>query len=67
VVNGTFSNISFISWRSVVLLEETEVAGETVLLIMSSVKIQHNKCRFDLWCVTPLSSLCQLYRGCQFY
>jgi len=28
VINATFANISVISWRSVLLLEETEVHGE---------------------------------------
>jgi hypothetical protein len=29
VFNATFSNISLISWRSVLLVEETRVPGET--------------------------------------
>ena len=28
VFNATFNNISVISWRSVLMVEETEVAGE---------------------------------------
>ena len=28
MVNGTFNTISFISWRSVLLVEESEVLGE---------------------------------------
>jgi hypothetical protein len=28
VFNTTFNNISFISWRSVLLVEDTEVTGE---------------------------------------
>ena len=28
VINATFNNISVISWRSVILMEETEVPGE---------------------------------------
>ena len=28
VLNATFNNISVISWRSVLLVEETEVPGE---------------------------------------
>ena len=28
VFNATFNNISLISWRSVLLVEETEVPGE---------------------------------------
>ncbi len=28
VVNSTFNNISFISWRSALLMEETGVSGE---------------------------------------
>ena len=29
VLNSTFNNISFISWRSVLLVEETRVSGKT--------------------------------------
>ena len=30
VVKATFNNISFISWRSVLLVEETGVPGQTL-------------------------------------
>jgi hypothetical protein len=33
VINATFNNISVISWRSVLLVEETGVPGETTDLL----------------------------------
>ena len=35
VFNGTFNNISVISWRSVLLVEETGVPGENHRLVAS--------------------------------
>ena len=35
VFNATFSNISVISWRSVLLVEKTRVPGENHLNVMS--------------------------------
>jgi hypothetical protein len=35
VINATFNNISVISWRSVILVEETEVPGENHLPVAS--------------------------------
>jgi hypothetical protein len=44
VFNATFNNISVISWRSVLLVEETRVPGEMlhrVHLVMSGIRT-HN-------------------------
>jgi hypothetical protein len=38
VFNTTFNNISGISWRSVLLVEETEVPGENSLTCQKSLK-----------------------------
>jgi hypothetical protein len=35
IFNATFNNISAISWRSVLLLEETGMAGEIYQLVTS--------------------------------
>jgi hypothetical protein len=43
VSNATFSNISVKSWRSVLLLEETEVPGENHRPVVShSQTLSHN-------------------------
>jgi hypothetical protein len=34
VVNATFNNISVISWRSVLLVEETGVADEKIMYLL---------------------------------
>jgi hypothetical protein len=41
VFNATFNNITFISWRSVLLVEETGVPGEKVcsLLFLTSMPV----------------------------
>ena len=56
VFNATFINILAISWRSVLLVEETGVLGENHYII------------FDLifGVLTPLSTIFQLYQGDQF-
>jgi hypothetical protein len=41
VVNATFNNISVISWRSVLLVEETGEAGETTDLSQVTDKLYH--------------------------
>jgi len=41
VFNGTFNNISVISWRSVLLVEETRVPGENHLLPQVTDKLYH--------------------------
>jgi hypothetical protein len=41
VFNPTFNNISVISWRSVLLLEETGVPGETTDLSQVTDKLYH--------------------------
>jgi hypothetical protein len=41
VFNATFNNISVISWRSVLLVEETQVPGETTDLLKVTDKLYH--------------------------
>ena len=41
VFNDTFNNISVISWRSVLLVEETRVPGETIDLSQVTDKLYH--------------------------
>jgi hypothetical protein len=41
VFNATFNNISVISWRSVLLVEETEVPGENHRLPQVTDKMYH--------------------------
>ena len=41
VFNATFNNISVISWRSVLLVEETGVPGETTDLSLVTDKLDH--------------------------
>ena len=43
VFNATFNNISVISWRSVLLVEETRVLGETTDLPQVSDKLYQIK------------------------
>jgi hypothetical protein len=43
VFNATFNNISFISWRSVLLVEETGVPGENYRPVASHKQtLSHN-------------------------
>jgi hypothetical protein len=43
VFNATFNNISVISWRSVLLVEETEVSGENHRPVTSNQQtLSHN-------------------------
>jgi hypothetical protein len=41
VLNATFNNISVISWRSVLLVEETGVPGKTTDLWQVTDKVYH--------------------------
>jgi hypothetical protein len=41
VFNVTFNNISVISWRSALLVEETRVPGETTELLQITDKLYH--------------------------
>jgi len=41
VLNATFNNISVILWRSVLLVEETGVPGETTDLSQVTDKLYH--------------------------
>ena len=40
VINATFNNISVISWRSVLLVEETVVSGDALCVMDSGFLIQ---------------------------
>jgi hypothetical protein len=42
VVNATFNNISAISWRSVLLVEETGVPGENNRPLLSAIGHERN-------------------------
>ena len=42
VFNATYNNISIISWRSVLFVEETRVLGETTDLSQVNDKLSHN-------------------------
>jgi hypothetical protein len=42
VFNATFNNISIVSWRSVLLMEETGVPGENTNLTQVTDKLYHN-------------------------
>jgi len=41
VFDATFNNISVISWRSILLVEETEIPGETTDLPQVTDKLYH--------------------------
>ena len=41
MLNATFNNISVISWRSVLLVDETGVPGETTDLSQVTDKLYH--------------------------
>jgi hypothetical protein len=41
VFNATFNNIAVMSWRSALLVEETEVPGETTTLPQATEKLDH--------------------------
>jgi hypothetical protein len=51
VFNATFNNISVISWRSVLLMEETGVSGENQLYNLSSsviINMSHLQCFYEI-------------------
>jgi hypothetical protein len=62
VFNATFNNISAISWRSVLLVEETRVPGENHIVAVLLVEENYIHRLID-WCLTPTLAIFQLYRG----
>ena len=66
---ATFNNISVISWRSVLLVEETRIPGENHRPVASNWQtLSHNVVHLALidslifvvwWCLTPLSLIFQ--------
>jgi hypothetical protein len=70
-LNAPFNTIfSYIDWRSVLLVEETGIPWENhkknSTFNNSSLSLQW-RFGLDFWCWTPLSTIFQLYRCCQFY
>jgi hypothetical protein len=62
VFNATFSNISVISWRSVVEWGRVMVFNATFSNI-SVISWQSVVKGVGLWCLMPLSAIFQLYHG----
>jgi hypothetical protein len=66
VLNATFNNISVISWRSVVLVEETGVAGENHRPVQVTDKLYYKMLyRVDVvWGEFELTTLVVIYPDC---
>jgi len=56
VLNVTFNNISVISWRSVLLVEETGIPGENHLPVAGRVHLATN--RFELTMLVVIGTDC---------
>ena len=63
---NTFNNISVISWRSILLVEETGVPRENHQsnnVVLST----HDWVGLRLWCLAQISTIFQLYRVSRFH